>query len=96
VAIVIPNLECITILLQHILHAFPLKQSCQAAQYARRIVLFYEGHGGEIVGLYERQSSICALYSLLSIYGGSIMIWASNGKMQQRSQSFILLSSDRN
>jgi len=24
------------------------------------------------------------------------MIWASNGKMQQRSQSFILLSSDRN
>ena len=52
----IPNLECITI--RYMLHAFPSKQSCYGAQYARRIVLFYEGHGGEIVGLYERRSCL--------------------------------------
>ena len=43
---------------RYMLHAFPSKKSCYGAQYARRIVLFYEGHGGEIVGLYERRSCL--------------------------------------
>jgi len=79
-------------------HALSSKQCTQTTQDAKRIVLFYKGHEGEIMELYERQ--FChplVLSSLLhSKYRGSITISASNGKMQQPLQSFILLSNDRN
>lgn len=40
---------------KHMHHAIPPKHCAHTAQYAKRIVLFYEGHGGEIMEPYERQ-----------------------------------------